>query len=235
MARTRAQDYDAKRQVILQKSAKLFAQFGYSGTSIAMIAEACGVSKALLYHYYPDKEAVLFDILSTHLDDLIASVETAVEAAPENARIHAIAAALLEAYRDADAEHQIQIANLKLLPADRQESLRALERRLVTLLSDAIAAELPEIGHGPLLKPVTMSAFGMLNWHYLWFREGKGLSRADYAALVTGLIKSGAAGAAQQFGASVSDTPRPPTPKPEIVSPPRPATPDRRRVKAGRA
>lgn len=206
MARTRAQDYDAKRQVILQKSAKLFAQFGYSGTSIAMIAEACGVSKALLYHYYPDKEAVLFDILSSHLDELIASVEAAVEAAPENGRIRAIACALLEAYRDADAEHQIQIANLKLLPADRQESLRALERRLVTLLADAIAAELPEIGRGPLLKPVTMSAFGMLNWHYLWFREGKGLSRNDYATLVTGLIKSGATGAVQELVAASSDT-----------------------------
>jgi len=64
MARTRAQDYDAKRLVILHKSAELFAQYGYSGTSITMIADACGVSKALLYHYYPDKEAVLFDILS---------------------------------------------------------------------------------------------------------------------------------------------------------------------------
>lgn len=201
MARTRAQDYEAKRQVILQKSAELFAQFGYSGTSITMIADACGASKALLYHYYPDKEAVLFDILSSHLEHLIACVEAAVEAAPEGGRIHAIAGALLEAYRDADAEHQIQIANLKLLPADRQEALRGMERRLVTLLADAIAIEVPEIGRGPLLKPVTMSAFGMLNWHYLWFREGKGLGRAEYARLVSGLIIHGAAGAAQGLGA----------------------------------
>lgn len=235
MARTRALDYDAKRQVILQQSAKLFAQFGYPGTSIAMIAEACGVSKALLYHYYPDKEAVLFDILLTHLDDLIAGVEAAVEAAPENERIHAIAAALLEAYRDADAEHQIQIANLKLLPADRQETLRALERRLVTFLADAIAAELPGIGRGPLLKPVTMSAFGMLNWHYLWFREGKGLSRADYATLVTGLIKSGAAGAAQQLSATLSASPQSEAQMPEVAAPSGSTMPDRRRAKAGTA
>lgn len=196
MARTRAQDYEAKRQVILRKSAELFAQFGYSGTSITMIAEACGASKALLYHYYPDKEAVLFDILSTHLEQLIEGVEAAVAAAPAGERVQAIATALLEAYRDADAEHQIQIANLKLLPAERQEDLRAMERRLVTLLADAIAVEVPEIGRGPLLKPFTMSVFGMLNWHYLWFRDGKGLTRADYARLVAGLIRHGAASTA---------------------------------------
>ncbi|MFG1316947.1 TetR/AcrR family transcriptional regulator, partial [Xanthobacter autotrophicus] len=85
-------------------------------------AEACGASKALLYHYYPDKEAVLFDILSTHLEQLIQAVETALEAAPEGDRLFAIASALLESYRDADAEHQIQIANLKLLPADKQDA-----------------------------------------------------------------------------------------------------------------
>jgi AcrR family transcriptional regulator len=193
MARTRAQDYDAKRLAILQRTAQLFAQFGYSGTSITMIAEACGVSKALLYHYYPDKEAVLFDILSAHLEELVEVVEKAAASTSDpRARIHAIAEALLEAYRDADAEHQVQIANLKLLPQVRQEQLRALERTLVKVLSDALAAALPAIGRGSTLKPLTMSMFGMLNWHYLWFREGGGMSRGDYARFVSELILRGA-------------------------------------------
>ena len=202
MARTRAQDYDAKRLVILHKSAELFAQFGYSGTSITMIADACGVSKALLYHYYPDKEAVLFDILSAHLDLLIAEVEAAAAAAPDpGERLYAIAAALLESYRDADAEHQVQIANLKLLSVEKQEALRAMERTLVVLFSDALAEAVPEIGRGPLLKPLTMSLFGMLNWHYLWFREGKGLTRNEYARLVTQLVSAGAPEVAGRIGA----------------------------------
>jgi len=197
MARTRARDYDTKRTAILHRSAELFAQHGYTGTSINMIAEACGVSKALLYHYYPDKEAVLFDILSQHLGVLVAEAEKAAQANKNpKKRLHALAAALLEAYRDADAEHQVQIANLKLLPKERQEVLLAMERRLVTIFADTIAEALPEVGRGPLLKPITMSMFGMLNWHYLWFREGKGLSRAEYARLVTKLVAAGAGPAA---------------------------------------
>ena len=209
MARTRAQDYDDKRRAILHRSAELFAQFGYSGTSITMIAEACGVSKALLYHYYSDKEAVLFDILSAHLEELVVVVEKAAQAGRDpEARVHAIAAALLDAYRDADAEHQVQIANLKLLAPEKQEQLREMERLLVNHLSDALAEALPAIGRGPLLKPLTMSVFGMLNWHYLWFREGKGLTREDYAHLVTRLVLAGAPAAAAAASPVAAAPPR---------------------------
>src|SRR3954451_8639813 len=77
MARTRANDYDKKRFGILSRSAALFAAHGYTGTSITMIAEACGVSKALMYHYYNSKDAVLFDLLSDHLQHLVTVVESA--------------------------------------------------------------------------------------------------------------------------------------------------------------
>ena len=77
MARSRAKDYDDKRLIILHRSAQLFAEAGYVGTSMNTIADACRVSKALLYHYYPDKEAILFDILSAHLEKLVAAVERA--------------------------------------------------------------------------------------------------------------------------------------------------------------
>jgi len=63
MARTRANDYDQKRLGILSRSAALFAAHGYTGTSITMIAEACGVSKALMYHYYSSKDVVLLSAL----------------------------------------------------------------------------------------------------------------------------------------------------------------------------
>ncbi|MBB1090620.1 TetR/AcrR family transcriptional regulator [Rhodopseudomonas palustris] len=194
MARTRANDYDQKRLGILSRSAKLFAEHGYTGTSITMIAEACGVSKALMYHYYRSKDAVLFDLLADHLQHLVGVVEAAAHSDGDaNERLFAIAAALLEAYRGADAEHQVQISSLKLLPPEQQEELKALERKLVSLMSDAISAAIPAATARPhLLKPLTMSLFGMLNWHYLWFREGKGLSRETYARMVTTLMVAGA-------------------------------------------
>jgi AcrR family transcriptional regulator len=194
MARTRANDYDQKRRGILSRSAKLFAEHGYTGTSITMIADACGVSKALMYHYYNSKDAVLFDLLADHLQHLVNVVEAAARSAEDGTeRLFAISAALLEAYRGADAEHQVQIASLKLLPPPQQNQLKELERQLVAIVSDAIALAIPSVAdRRDVLKPLTMSLFGMLNWHYLWFRGGKGITREAYARMATALIVAGA-------------------------------------------
>jgi len=197
MARSRAKDYDDKRLSILHRSAELFAESGYVGTSMNAIADACGVSKALLYHYYPDKEAILFDILSSHLEKLVAAVQKAEEeTANPSTRLRTIISTLLERYRHADAEHQVQIASLKLLPKEKQAPLLAKERLLVDILADALAAARPSVSHRRILKPLTMTVFGMLNWHYLWFRDGGSMTRAEYADFVTSLVLGGAADAA---------------------------------------
>src|SRR5882672_12936758 len=100
MARSRAKDYDDKRLFILHRSAQLFAEAGYVGTPMNTIADACRVSKALLYHYYPDKEAILFDVLSSHLEKLVAAVRKASASAAEPVeRFRTIVATLLELYR----------------------------------------------------------------------------------------------------------------------------------------
>lgn len=204
MARPRAHDYDEKRRSILDRSAELFAAHGYDRASMNMIAEACGVSKALLYHYYRDKEELLFDVIRFHLEELLEAVEAAREDADPVRRLEALCAALLEAYRDADAEHKVQINNLSLLSPERQAELKALERELVALFAGAIAKARPELEGSPLLKPVTMSLFGMLNWHYMWFRPGGALSRADYASIVTRLIVEGAEGLAGRRDSSAA-------------------------------
>ena len=77
MARTRASDYDDKRRAILNRSAELFSEHGYNRASMNAIAEACGVSKPNLYHYYKDKEELLFDVIRFHLEELLEVVEAA--------------------------------------------------------------------------------------------------------------------------------------------------------------
>ena len=82
---------------------------------------------------------------------------------------------------------------MEFLPADQQEELKNLERRLVARFADALAAVNPRLDSGAgLLKPVTMSLFGMLNWHYMWFREDGAMTRENYADICTRLIVDGA-------------------------------------------
>lgn len=192
MARTRASDYDDKRRAILNRSAELFSEHGYDRASMNKIAEACHVSKANLYHYYKDKEALLFDVIRFHLEELLEVVEAADRPdLPPRQRLRELAGALLEAYRDADSQHNVQINSMRFLPADRQAELRGMERELVTTFSDAVVGVAPQLKGTKMLKPVTMSLFGMINWHYLWFKPNGPVTRADYADLVTRLIVDG--------------------------------------------
>jgi TetR/AcrR family transcriptional regulator len=196
MARTRAADYDDKRRAILAAATALFAEHGYDRSSISDVAKACGVSKALLYHYYGSKEVLLYDIIEHHLDRLLVAIEAAdTPGLAPRARLEAFAVALLVAYRDANHEHKIQINELPKLPEPQQETLKALERELVARFAGAVAAVRPELVGNGLLKPVTMSLFGMLNWHYLWFRPKGQLSREDYGRLAVTLLLDGVNGA----------------------------------------
>lgn len=196
MARTRAKDYDDKRDAMLHQAAVVFARDGYDRASMAQLAAECGVSKALLYHYYASKEALLFAIVESHLSDLVDAVNQADDErlAPAE-RLEALVAALLDAYRDADAEHRVQIEGLRLLPEAEQEELKALERKLVRTFAGAIRDVDPDAFEGTvLLKPVTMSLFGMLNWFYMWHREDGPLNRQAYARLATALLVGGVRG-----------------------------------------
>ena len=50
-------DVDERRRRLLDLGADLFTRFAYDELSMARIAKEAGISKALLYHYFPSKEA----------------------------------------------------------------------------------------------------------------------------------------------------------------------------------
>ena len=75
MARGRSPGYDDQREMILRHAAELFARRGYPATSMNEVAEACGLSKPTLYHYFKDKYHLLVHITEGHVSRLQALVE----------------------------------------------------------------------------------------------------------------------------------------------------------------
>jgi TetR/AcrR family transcriptional regulator len=110
LGRPRAADHDAKRQAILHKATELFAENGYARSSISEITAECGVSKALLYHYYANKEDLLFAILEAHFERLTTDVREVDKSSPDPVvRLRALVGALLRSYEGQDATHKVQI------------------------------------------------------------------------------------------------------------------------------
>jgi TetR/AcrR family transcriptional repressor of nem operon len=50
-------------EFILKESLKLFRRKSYHNTTMADIAEACGLLKGSIYHYFPSKEALMKEVI----------------------------------------------------------------------------------------------------------------------------------------------------------------------------
>ena len=194
MARTIAKDHDEKRGAILGTASRFFAQAGYDRASMSQLASECGVSKALIYHYYDSKEALLFDILKSHLSNLLVVVESVdVDGKPPVEALRLLVTELLESYRGADFEHRLQLESMGALTTEQQKVLSQIQKQIVQVFSDVIFQIRPDyFEQNPnRLFPVTMSMFAMLNWFYQWHRPNTGISRSDYAELATDLLLGG--------------------------------------------
>src|SRR5205814_4620372 len=69
----------ARREELTRTAARLFAERGYHGTSLADVAEAVGMQKASLYHHIQTKEDLLWDVASAGAE----AFHAALEAVPE--------------------------------------------------------------------------------------------------------------------------------------------------------
>jgi Transcriptional regulator len=67
VVRPRADNYEERQLEILDTAAAMFAERGFDGTPMSAIATGCGVSKALLYHYFESKEELLYQMLKKSL------------------------------------------------------------------------------------------------------------------------------------------------------------------------
>lgn len=191
MARTRAVDFEAKQRSILDSAATVFAKRGMEHASMAQIASENNVSKALLYHYYPSKELLIFDIGRTHLIELEAAIQAADRPElPPAQRLKLLIVAVLENYRNADSHQQVLLNGMNSLSTEQRGELQQIERRIVHRFSGVLRQINPDI-ENRRLTPVTMSLFGMLNWLYTWFRPNGPISRENYAELVTQLLLGG--------------------------------------------
>ncbi|WP_063737076.1 TetR/AcrR family transcriptional regulator [Streptomyces sp. RTd22] len=61
------------RQRILTAAAHVFAEYGYAAGTTNRIAEQARISIGSLYQYYPNKDAILVELVGRHLDDGIAA------------------------------------------------------------------------------------------------------------------------------------------------------------------
>jgi AcrR family transcriptional regulator len=192
MARGRAPGYDDQREMILARAAHLFARRGYPATSMNQVAEACGLSKATLYHYYRDKYSLLVSIADSHVSRLQALVAdvTALTLPPEQL-MRELIRRIVEEYADAQDAHHVLTEDVKFLEPEDRERVLGKEREVVAGFARAVAGIRPELKQAALTTPLTMLLFGMINWMFTWMKPEGELDYDTLAPIVADLFMGG--------------------------------------------
>lgn len=192
MARGRSSGYDDQRELILGHAAALFARSGYPGTSMNEVAQACGLSKPTIYHYFRDKYALLVDITDGHMTRLQSLVDEvqAMGLAPEP-RLRMLIERFVQEYAHARHAHRVLTEDVRFLQdADRQRVL-GKERAVVETFARAVAQLRPDADGAGLPKALAMLLFGMMNWMFTWLRPDGSLDHEAMAPVVADLFLGG--------------------------------------------
>ena len=72
-------EVSAKREVILDVAAGLFARFGFRKTSIADIIRDAGVARATVYKYFSTKDDIFHAVIQREIQDMLLKVREEVE------------------------------------------------------------------------------------------------------------------------------------------------------------
>ena len=158
---------DERRQQLIQLGVELFSRRPFEDISIDEIAEAAGISRGLLYHYFPSKRDFYVAVVRTAVDELMTLIEPADDGASEIAQLERSLRAYLH---HVARRRQGYLAVLRGgISGDTQvqEVIDRLRRRVVELVLDGLDVEEPS----PALRAALRAWVGYL--------EGLALARVD--------------------------------------------------------
>lgn len=192
MARTRSLDYENIQDSILERTAGLFASRGFAATSIGEIAAANECSKSRLYHYFASKEDILAKIMTEHVDTLNAGSDEVLEGVEDPLdRFRALIRYYMSVYAFSRDKHIVLLTCMEFLPDDTREHVIAGERRMISLVQDALARIRPDLAGTDMAHVDSMLFFGMINWTYTWFSSSGKVTSKELADRVVNLFLKG--------------------------------------------
>jgi AcrR family transcriptional regulator len=153
MSPTRAEQAEKTRQAVLETARNLFLEHGFDATSLQLIADTMGVTKANVYYYFRTKIAILEALLEPTVAALTAMLDRAEQIEDRRARTEF----LVEGFVD-----QVVVATRTLKPMSRTDPImrrhEGIGRRL-----DALAVRGLRLLFGPRPSVDQRAAYWMLN------------------------------------------------------------------------
>ncbi|GAB3684080.1 TetR/AcrR family transcriptional regulator [Salinisphaera aquimarina] len=172
MARNLRKDNRAR---LLHAAADLFASQGYHATGMKDLEQATGMGRSSLYHYFSNKEELLFEITTRYLRELVGIGHTLLDEDIEPAkRLRLFSRAVMRSVAEDLAELTVCFREMHSVTGDNQQALMDLHRSYESVWARVLQAG-SAAGVFTQTDAITVkSVIGMHHYSYLWLRpEGK--------------------------------------------------------------
>ena len=178
MARKTGSHAEITGPAIRAAALRLFAKSGYAAVSMRQIAAEVGVGAGALYLYTPDKQTLLFDLMHSHMTDLLAACDALPKESDPEARLNQFVAFHIDFHIGRPDAVFLAYMELRNLEPDNFATIeaqrRAYEGRLESILEDGQQSGAFAI---PDTRVATMALIAMLSGIHVWYRDGGRLSR----------------------------------------------------------
>ena len=182
------------KAILLNVATNLFFQKGYPNTTIREIGLKANISNSIIYHYFKNKEEMLFEIIQAASQDLVNAlvdiqrrIKNPIECLKTMLTTHMVVWCLKR-----KKEVKIVVADDYFLKGKRREENLKIQRKIYSLYM----LKLEELRDRGYLKPVDLKVlaftlFGTVNWFFRWYHEDGPLSKEDVAQNVITIIFNG--------------------------------------------
>ena len=195
---------DAKRDAVLREASASFNKRGFHGTSLDDVAQRLGVTKAALYYYFANKQAVLkacfdlaMEVAFSNVDPEsplygmpILNVDQAKsEGTTGRDKLRIVLAGFLEYIIDEQSVNITMMEEDALSPED-MASIKTERTRFEHEIREFVREGVKD---GSIIpcdpKLVVMALLGALNWVPRWFKPDGQWSRAELGAQMIDLLE----------------------------------------------
>ena len=165
-----AEKREKRRAEILQAALRAFGEKGYHRTTLDDIAEHLGVRKTALYHYFPDKEAILYECHRQSLAELARILRQAGKLPSPTAQLEHIVREHVRVMTDTLQGSPLAF-EVTALSEEKQADMIAgrdrYERRLRRIIEEGMRRG--EFTKGDA-KVAVFVILGAINWIARWYR-----------------------------------------------------------------
>lgn len=190
MARKTGSHSDITGPKVQQAALRLIAQHGFAAVSMRQIASEVGIQAGALYNYISDKQSLLFELLRTHMEELLAARRAEGRAGTPEQRLDAFTRFHIRWHLPRGDQVFISYMELRNLEpanfAEIERLRRHYEDELQGILRDGLDQGLFRIAD---TKVTTLALIAMLTGVSNWYRADGRLPLERIEGLYVDLVR----------------------------------------------